>query len=813
MQAPENYYGPNHQHLLQSEKTKDWHKNNLERITAMSNWGYYYTKDKTNYDLVNGIINQEDFEYVTKPYGVKPKATLPEDLQHFPIITTNIKALEGEFLKRPDNFRVYSMNPQALSEYTMEKDKMINDLIIDFVKQTRLEYELKKNPELQQNQEELQKLMENIISPEEIQERLMSFQDSYELMGNELMKYLYQQLELRHEFRKSFLNGLIAAKEPYKIYRSNNEPAMKAVNPLRFFCDLQNESPFIHDSDWAFTIDFLTPSKIIEIYSPDLTEDEKKRIVDQSIVGVRTTEKGWKVFTTYPELLDSSINEFNYKNTVQVIHTVWRSYYKVGFLTYLDENGVEQVTQVTEHYKLDKAKGDISIEWDWWPEIRECTKIGTDMYVRYGVVDEIPRDPDNPFYCPLPYTGIIHNNLNSKPTSAVDLMKPYNYMYDIVKRMVQKDIASDKGRKILANINQIPTSMGIDLDKWQHYLEIDDIIWVNPNEEGNRGGTDLTSWRSVDLTAAASLNSKIQYLEYLEQKCKAVIGLNDPRTGQAGNNELVGTTQMQIAQSQNITEPWFTSHELGKKAALTLLLNAARIIYANNPKQKLSYVTSDRTKKIIEMDSEKLSNASYGVFVSAATEDVSRFNTLKQMFQMALQSQMVSLSTVAKAINGDFTPNQLVGELEKGEARMQQMQQQAQQSQQETQMAIAQAEKELEQIKLELERYKIDTDAATRIRVAEIGAFKYQKDLDTNSNDVADFQELEQDKMFEERKATLEETKTALDASMKRRQLEMDRAAKEKELNLKRQELALKNKQIETDLQIARENKNKYDKK
>jgi hypothetical protein len=183
------------------------------------------------------------------------------------------------------------------------------------------------------------------------------------------------------------------------------------------------------------------------------------------------------------------------------------------------------------------------------------------------------------------------------------------------------------------------------------------------------------------------------------------------------------------------------------------------------------------------------------------------------MFQTALQAQVVSLSTVAKAINGDFTPNQLVNELEKGEARMQQMQQQAQQSQQEMQMAIAQAEKELEQIKLELERYKIDADNATKIRVAEIGAFKYQENLDTNSNNVVDFQELEQDKMFEERKASLAETKTALDASMKRRQLEIDRAAKEKELNLKRQELALKNKQIDTDLQIARENKNKYDKK
>jgi hypothetical protein len=806
-------YKPTRQHLPLTQKTKKWHEDNLESIVGMSNWSYYYNKDKVNYDLVNGIINQEDFSYITKPYGVSPKATLPEDLQHFPIITSNIKALEGEFIKRPDNFRVYAVNPEAISEYLREKDDMLNQMMIQFIKQTRMELALQQNPELQNDPQKMQELEEQIITPEEIEERLLSFKDSYEVMGNEILRYLYNQLDLKHKFRTAFNHGIISAKEIYHIYKNNYEPALKVVNPLRFFCDMDNDSLFIHDGDWAFTIDYLTPGKVIEIYSDELTEDEQVRILEESRLGLKMREKGWQVFDSYPNLTSDvdDASQFGEQHTCQVIHCVWRSYYKVGFLTFIDEQGQEQITQVPETYKLNKELGDIEIKWEWWPEIRECTKINQDIYIRAGLVETVAKDPDNPFYAPLPYTGVIHNNLNSIPTSAVDLMKPYNYMYNIVKRMIQKDIASDKGKKLLANINQIPTSEGIDLDKWQHYLEIDDIVWVNPNEEGNRGA-DTASWRTVDMSSAQSLNYKVQYLEYLEQKCKAVIGLNDQRTGQVGNNELVGTTQMQIMQSLNITEPWYATHELGKKAALTMLLNASKFLFSQYPNKKLVYVASDRTKKLIELDQNKLSCASYGVFLSSATEDISKYNALKEYFQAAVNAQTIGLSTVAKAINGDFTPNQLVKQLEEGEARVQKMQQEAQERALQAQQEVAQAEQELERIKIELEKYKIDVDSSTKIRVAEIGAFRFQEDLDKNNDGIIDFMELEQEKEAAMRESSLKQSEQLLNSSLKRQELEMQRGLKEKELAMKREELKLKNKEIDTNLKIARENKNKYDK-
>src|SRR5574343_441774 len=281
------------QHLPVSKKDLEWHKQNLETFLVKSNHSYYYEKDRVNYDLINGILNQKDFEYITKSYGISPKATLPEDLQNYPIITPNLKVLEGEFLKRPDNERVYSMNPEAVSEFLDFKDKQFNELIISTVRQARLELLIEENPELLENQEELKKAQENLVTPEEINERITSFKDSYEVMGNEILRSLKQSLDLKHEFRKAFLHGLICAKEPYLIYGANDEPYLKAVNPLRFYCDMHTNSNFIHEGEWALTIDYLTPSKVIELYHPYLTDNEQKKVYEYAQYGLRSVETGW----------------------------------------------------------------------------------------------------------------------------------------------------------------------------------------------------------------------------------------------------------------------------------------------------------------------------------------------------------------------------------------------------------------------------------------------------------------------------------------------------------------------------------------
>jgi hypothetical protein len=79
----------------------------------------------------------------------------------------------------------------------------------------------------------------------------------------------------------------------------------------------------------------------------------------------------------------------------------------------------------------------------------------------------------------------------------VDRMKPYQYLYNIIMYRLEMDLASDRGKKFLGDINQIPSSLGMDMDKWLYYFDAMGIAWVNPHEEGQRGKSNsFNTWQT-----------------------------------------------------------------------------------------------------------------------------------------------------------------------------------------------------------------------------------------------------------------------------------------------------------------------------
>lgn len=784
--------------VSESQKTKAWHIAKANEIRGSSGYDYHYGKDSVNYDLVNGILNQEDFEYVTKPYGIAPKAYIPEEMQNFPILTNNFKYLEGELIKRPKNVRITAVNAEAISEYSEKKAQLISQYVISEIKKARMEEAMQSNPNM--SKEEMAQLEQEIMSPEEINRYMeKDFRDTYEVLGKEIYTYLTKILHIDEVERTVWKHEITSGKGVYYVGEENKSPIIKAVNALRFDCDLDPDAMFIHEAAWARYVTYMNPSKVVSLF-PDLSATEIKRIYSKRTASgkarTRIDEK-WEIEADLDNWDEGDTYGDNYDyggdNKTEVIHYVWRTEKKVGFLTFLDENGIEQVTKVPETYKFNKERGDLNLKWEWFPEIRQITEIDGDIYTDYGPVDDSPKDPDNPYYAPLPYTGVLHNNLNSKITGPVDLMKPFQYFYNIVYRMIQRDLSSDKGRKLIANINQIPTSMGIDLDKWQHYLEVDDIIWVNPNEEGNRGNNDLTSWRNVDMTAAQSIDKKIQLLEYIDNQCAKVIGMNDARLGQQGNRELVGTTQQQILQSNYATEPWFATHELGKKAAIELLLNVAKNVYHKYPKKHLVYALSDMSRKVIELDVDKLPFCHFSVFVSNSSDDMRMYEELKQIAHAAVQTQSATLSSIAKMIRGNASPGELVDMLEEGEQRMQAVQQQAQASELEATKAVEDNKAKLEMMKLELEKYKIDMDNATKVEVAKINSFKFQKDQDSNANEIPD---------------QLEIAKFQADLEQKNKDRELKMVEMQNKIDMELKKLEMKDKEIQSREKISKQKSN-----
>ena len=108
-------------------------------------------KKKVNYDLFNGKLDREDFEYVCKPYGMDV-GEMPAELRHYDITSPKLRVLFGEEIKRPFNYKVVSTNPESITD----KERMKADLVRQYVtEQIQMKVQQTLQMQMQQALEEL----------------------------------------------------------------------------------------------------------------------------------------------------------------------------------------------------------------------------------------------------------------------------------------------------------------------------------------------------------------------------------------------------------------------------------------------------------------------------------------------------------------------------------------------------------------------------------------------------------------------------------------------------------------------------------
>jgi len=364
--------------------------------------------------------------------------------------------------------------------------------------------------EQQQIQQQVQQELET-ATPEEVRKYMeREHQDPAEALGSQLLEYLIQKCDLRRKFNNAFKHGLISAKGILYVGIVNGEPEVWNVNLLRFNYDKSPDIEFIEDSEYATCEYRMTPSEVVKYFGDELTEDQIDRLYSKA-------EKSFSNQQHIDRWLEDDYSNEN-PNTIRVLHCVWKSLRKIGFLSYIDENGESQETIVDEHYKLNRDAGDISLEWEWIPEVYQTWKIQNDIYVKMNPLEGQFKDLDNLYHCKLPYYGAIYDNMNSQETSLMDRLKVYQYYYNIVMYRLELLLASDKGKKVLMNINMIPDSAGIDIKKWQYFMESTPYMWYDPNEEGTHYNDVNTIAKVIDLSLASDIQKYMEIAEYLRQQ-------------------------------------------------------------------------------------------------------------------------------------------------------------------------------------------------------------------------------------------------------------------------------------------------------
>lgn len=622
-----------------------------------------YKRMKVNYDLFNNILDLKDFEYVCQPFGASV-GELPAKMENKDIVSGKIKSVLGMEMKRPFSWNVLATNPEATTRKEQEETKRIRDYVTsEILKPIRLKIEQQKLQESKgkeltpDEQAQIQQQIEEELqaqTPEEVKKYMQrDHQDPAEVMTQQLLQYLIQKIDLKRKFNIALKHGLLSAKEVMYVGVLNGEPECLNVNSLRFNSDRSPDLEFIEDGEWATYEHKMTPSQIMKYFGDELKQDEIDQIYKSwSPNSTGILQNDLFAISDVNNTYATDNNKQSSNSTLSVVHCVWKSLRKIGFLSYEDENKEVQEMLVDENYKINKDTGDIKIEWEWIPEVYETWKIRTlePIYIKMQPIPGQFKDIDNLYYCKLPYYGVRYDNMNSQETALMDRLKTYQYYYNIIHYRIELLISSDKGKKVLMNINMIPNSAGIDIKQWQYFMESTPYMWYDPNEEGTSYADANTVAKVIDLSLISDINKYMQIAEAIRQQCGKSVGITDQVEGQIGPNDSVGGTNTALVQSSHILEPYFDLHNTVKKNVLQALIETAKIAYSGSKKRKLTYFLDDMSRRVIDLDIGLLDNSTLGIFVENSAKAEEAKDLIRQLTHAALQNQKVELSDVISVI-------------------------------------------------------------------------------------------------------------------------------------------------------------------
>ena len=780
------------QKLSRRKKTQKWGEDCIEAGLGLV--GIYDNtrrssrfKKKRNYDLYNGKFDKKDLEYVTDPLGLGGVAELPATLQYYDVVSPIFNLLFGEEAKRAFTVIVRSINEEAISSKEEEKKGQVLSYFQTLMQQSIEQFMSQQGqPQSPEEQQQLMRAAQENI-PEELK-RIQKyfdydFQDMNESVANKLLNYLERDQNLKVKFAKGWEDALIAGEEIYCVEELSNEPTVRRVNPLEFYCLLPHNEDYIDNADVIVEDTFMSINTVLDNFYEDLTpaqidklekeQGNKGSIDSQSILNYTPHQK---LYIEQREGSDegSIFNYYDQDGNIRVTKVVWKSMRKVGKLTYFDELGLKQETVVDETYKANESMGE-SITYMWISEYWEGTKIGESTYINIRVRPQQFRHMDNLSACSSGYIGTIYNANNSQSVSLMDRLVPWIYMYITLWYRLELAIAANQGKIALIDLSLVPD--GWEIEKWMYYAQSMKFGFVDSFNEGKKGqstgklaGNISTQNKVIDMETGNHIQQHIQLLEFTEQKIANLAGVTPQRMGSVSTSELVGNVERAVVQSSHITEKWYEVHNQTKVRVMECLLNVAKDTYRGKSK-RLQYMTDEFANVFFKINGDQFANSEYGLFLSNSAKDNMAIEALKQLTHAALQNDKMTLSDVVQIYNASSLAD-LRQNLKRSEVEFEQRQQQAQQQQQEMQMQQLQMQQAMEQEKEDREDARNTEDNSTKLEIARMNMQSKVMDLDYNNNQIRDDIEmaklnLEQQKLDETRRSNMEKESAAREKAKK----------------------------------------------
>mgnify|MGYP002853860305 CR=1 FL=1 len=767
------------QTLSYKSKGEKWRRSCVDWAVSKTYFNYSPVRRdivhmKVNYDLMNGVIHMEDVAAVLNPGNIAT-AFVPDKIQHYPIINSKLNTLRGEESSRVFDWRVIVTNPNAVSQIEEEKKNLLLQNVMDIATNAEID-DMQANKQMQESMDYLD----------------YTWQDAREIRANELLKHYSKEQNFSQIFNDGFVDAEAVSREIYQSTIIGGEPVLYKLNPMKLRAFGMGYSNKIEDADIIIYEDYWSPGRIVDTYYDELSVKDIKRIsngipefgghesttsegavneaagfLPASAFGqdgvMLQNETGLSYFTDNLPFMDGGIGSellpYDIAGNIRVIRVWWKSKRKIlKVKSYDPQTGDEVFDFYPETYIPDESAGEEATPL-WVNEAWEGTKIGDDIYVGIRPCPVQYNSISNPSWCHFGIVGTIYNLNESIPYSLVDMMKPYNYLYDSIHAKLVDLIATNWGKLLELDLALKPKNW--EVEKWMYFARANKVLIRDSFNEGNKGaatgklagGLNNASKGYIDADWGQSIQNYIELLQWTKDSMSDLVGINRQREGNTYNRETVGGIERAVLQSSYITDWLFKQHDDTKRRVLECFLETAKGALRGRSK-KFQYILSDNSRKIMTIDGDEFAECDYGLVVDNSNDTQKLYSQIETLAQAALQNQLLDFSSILKLYTS-ASISEKIKIVDAAQKRMQQQQAEAQQQTQALEQQKIQADLQMKQAEMAQKDTLNQRDNETKIRVAEInskaeelrlGIYETQNNIDLRNQEL----EIERQKLAED---------------------------------------------------------------